>query len=145
VTSLILVFPKIDVNKVMFTSVFGKTDVVLSYLIFFIAYGASTLISLLPFGLATVLSFTTLTRDVLLWRRHHFTRVLLQCRHHLNLHSAATPLSFRFLDTSWQRSRIWFCGMFPRDFLPKLALSEQRLCFVSENVLFEIDNGAKCY
>ena len=135
-TSLTSIFSKIDVNKVTLTSIFGENQCyIILFKLFFRVFGASTLLSLLPFGLATILSLTTLT-------------------HCHPMCSAATPspphpcssaTSFHLLNTSQQRSPIWFHDLFPCDFLPKLDLSEQHLCFVSENVLSKIDNGVKCY
>ncbi|KAL3027999.1 hypothetical protein AAZX31_03G088800 [Glycine max] len=116
--------------------------------LFFRASGASTLLLLLPvrprdgllphvsnslpsltFCCDAVTTSPVLCCDVITTS----TRVLL--RHHRRF----------ILSTSRQRYCIWFRGLFPRNFLPRLALSEQCLCFVSENVLSEIDNGAKCY
>ncbi|KAH1111208.1 hypothetical protein GYH30_009830 [Glycine max] len=49
--------------------------------------------------------------------------------------------SSRYLATKKSYLVLWH----PCDFLPRLALFEQRLCFVSKNVLSKIENGGKCY
>ena len=78
---------KTNVNKITLISVFGKIRrCIILFKLFFHASGASTLLSLLPFGLTTVLSFTTLTcchPRILLRCCHHLTCILLRRYHHL--------------------------------------------------------------
>ena len=111
--------------------------------LFFRASGASTLLSLLPVrprdGLLPHVSnslpsltfcYDVVTTSPVLCCDVITTSIRVLLRHHRRF----------ILSTSRQRYCIWFRGLFPRNFLPRLALSEQCLCFVSENVLSEIDN-----